>query len=152
VANTPNVNVASTATNPVPITGTVGVAENPARQAVQQQIEIPLTRATQQDVHGTSSIPIPAGKIFVLETAAFYFLLGVETVKLLQIEVTGPLITGGQGVASYALLIPPGVIRGSQALRLYAQPGTNLNIIFEGTGGPRSRAFVSVSGYFVNAQ
>ena len=144
--------MANAATNPVPITETVGVAENPARQAAQQQIDIPLSRVAQEDVSGTSSIPIPAGKIFVLETVAFYFLLGIETVRLLQIEVTGPLITGGQGVAAYALLIPPGVIRGSQALRLYAQPGTNLKIIFEGTGGPRSRAFVSLSGYFVNAQ
>src|SRR5215469_12490469 len=39
---TQNVNVVNPATNPVPITGTVGVAENAARQAVQQTATIPV--------------------------------------------------------------------------------------------------------------
>jgi hypothetical protein len=41
VVNTPNVNVVNT--TPVPITGTVGNDENPARNAVQQEINMTLT-------------------------------------------------------------------------------------------------------------
>src|SRR6516164_4155784 len=40
VVNTPNVNVVNT--TPVPITGTVGNDENPARNAVQQEINMTL--------------------------------------------------------------------------------------------------------------
>ena len=57
-----NVIVANTATEPVPIRD----AENPARNAVQQELW-PLVSTG----GGSPSVTIPAGKIFVLEFVSF---------------------------------------------------------------------------------
>jgi len=141
---TQDVNVVNTATNPVPVTGTVGVAENPARQAVQQEL-LPLL--------GTGSVTIPAGKIFVLETVSFVF-SGSGTLNFLSLNVTNPLITGGQSSLSYFLVLPPpsaGSVQGSQELRLYAQPGTTL-LVSAGFSGTGTQFRVHISGYFVAAQ
>jgi hypothetical protein len=152
---TGTVNVVNTTTNPVPVTGTVGVtgtvanADNPARHAVQQQLDF---------VTGPTSITIPAGSIFVLETVSFFFEGTQVTLDNLHLRVTGNLITGGgQGTVDHYLVIPPptssGTIQGGQALRLYAQPGTTLSV-FSAVGGPGSISsfLVSLSGYFVSAQ
>jgi hypothetical protein len=82
VVNTPNVNVANTTTNPVPITGTVSDAENPARNAVQQEVLFNFTSGGSSDQQ--SSISIPAGKIFVLEFASFF----ASTPNLIAISIT----------------------------------------------------------------
>jgi hypothetical protein len=154
VVNTPNVNVVNTATNPVPVIGTVATnAVEPARNAVQQSIEVALTGVQES---GQSSITIPAGKIFVLETVSVF--TGSSDLFDLAISFTGPLITGGNGLVNYHLAIPTpgvaGIASGIQALRLYVQPGTNLTVsCSRSVGGATSSVyFVSLSGYFVNAQ
>jgi len=147
----PDVTVDNTETHPIPIVGTVGIAENPARRAVQQNLTI----------GGPTSITIPAGKIFVLEFVSFQFLYSgaARTLDTIGLSVSDPLISGGQGTVSYWLAIPPtpinsGVTEGGQALRLYAQPGTTLSIIWTVGGGVGGFPILSVSlsGYFVNAQ
>jgi len=140
--------VVNTTTHPVPITRTVAVAENPARQAVQQQLK---------PIAGAGSITVPAGKIFVLEFVSFRFLDGGGgTLEEIGISVTDPLITGGQGSASYYLGVPPTSSNtsytGGQALRLYAQPGTTLSVIWTVGNASFPDLTVSLSGYFVNAQ
>ena len=152
VVNTPSVNVVNPTTNPVPITGTVTDAENPARQAVQHGFNIVLTGTLQ----GSSSINIPAGKIFVLETVS---LLANGPLDFVFITVHGTDITGGPGAVDYSLLIPPanaaGITSSSQALRVYAQPGTPLTVnVMLTTTNPSSSFLTSVtlSGFFVNAQ
>ncbi len=141
VVNTPNVNVANTTTNPVPIIGTIADAENPARQAVQQGVFFNFTSPIPGNAPGGSqSIPIPAGKIFVLEFVSFQAFLPAQgggtngIVVAITITVDGPWIDGSQASLAYPLVIPPPTftnasttfISGSQAMRLYAQPGTNL--------------------------
>jgi hypothetical protein len=108
---------------------------------------------------GQSSITIPAGKIFVLEFVSFGAGVPGGSVESLSINVTGNQINGGQGQAFYYLVIPPpnaaGEFHGSQALRVYAQPGTSLVVTFAVTASdPNNPAGVevSLSGYFVNAQ
>jgi hypothetical protein len=137
--------LANTATEPVPIRD----AENPARQAAQQELDL---------VFGPfNGITIPAGRIFVLETVSFQFNGGgVASLDSLSIGVIDPVITGRQGSVDHFLVIPPpnsaGIIQGSQALRRYAQPGTILGVNQSVSGnGPKSFA-VSFSGYFVSAQ
>jgi hypothetical protein len=76
-----------------------------------------------------------------------------------RILVNAPLITGGSGQVSYEVALPSpdtiNLIQGSQALRVYAQPGTNLfvklSLSFPATMN-ETIAFVSLSGYFVNVQ
>jgi hypothetical protein len=155
VANTPKVTVVNTTANPVPVTGTVGVTENAAHNAVQQDVGILAP--------GQASITIPADKIFVLETVSFST-LGVDFIEL---DFTGhfSLINGVQstGTVRYFLQIPPNTFenavastasQNSQALRLYAQPGTTITIIFSAvpnfSGSPGGE--VSLSGYLVSAQ
>lgn len=145
-----NVNVVNTTTNPVPITD----ADNPARNAAQQELLIPIVGG---GFNGHTLITIPAGKIFVLETASFS--VGLPGVVAITISVIGPNITGGQGLATYQLVIPPtspgavGAI-GSQALRLYAQPGTSvdINVDLDVAAANTTTVSVDLSGYFVNAQ
>ena len=94
---TQDVNVVNTATNPVPVTGTVQNAENPARQAVQWRGQLTFTDSG----IGHTSITIPAGKIFVVEFASFSgFNSFGGGVSSLTITVTGNLVQGGQGPAS----------------------------------------------------
>src|SRR5262249_230843 len=57
VVNTPNVNVVNTATSPVPVQD----AENPARNAVQQEVSLSIPPGGSSEPE--SSIPIPADKI-----------------------------------------------------------------------------------------
>jgi hypothetical protein len=82
-------------------------------------------------------------------------------VEDLSITVTGNLLQGGRGSVLYSLAIPPpdelGKFHGSQAVRLYAQPGTNLRIAcavsnFTSPVDVNFGANVSISGYLVNAQ
>jgi hypothetical protein len=144
------VTVVNTATNPVPITGTVGVAENAARNAVQQEIHLTFTPGGGEGAE--SSITIPAGKIFVLETVSYFSsFAGLADVI---ISVIGPAISGGQSAANYFLVITPSnfVPTGCQALRLYVQPGTNLTVTANLTSAADAVVTVSLSGYFVNAQ
>jgi hypothetical protein len=163
VVNTPNVNVANTTTNPVPIIGTVEVAENPARQAVQ------TITSLGEGAHETA-FPIPAGKIFVLETVSFFatgrmFFVEIDvTGPALPGTVSGPALPGGEPIpdgmvtCSYQLVLPPPSTgnfaqhAGSQALRLYAYPGTQLVIRYMAEVSVLNEANVAVSGYFVNAQ
>jgi len=159
---TQDVNVVNTATNPVPVTGTVQNAENPARQAVQWSGQLTFTDSG----IGHTSITIPAGKIFVVEFASFSgFNSFGGGVSSLTITVTGNLVQGGQGPASYELVIPvsdppseagpPSYFHGGQVVRLYAQPETNLGIdcaLRYNGANPQVTFNVSLSGYFVNAQ
>jgi hypothetical protein len=170
--STPVVVTNSTA-NPVPIIGTIGNAENPARSAVQQQVSITLTGTGL--VTGSASVPIPAGKIFVLEFVAYSLSFGNNAttgggIQGLSISVNGPHIDGSTGPLEYQLLIPSDVasraggafpfvnndaviFNGSQLLRLYAQPGTTIIVRFTAaTPDPSilASASVSLSGYFVN--
>jgi hypothetical protein len=155
VVNTPNVNVANTTTNPVPITGTVTDAENPARNAVQQEVLFNFTSGGSTGQQ--SSISIPAGNIFVLEFASFF----ASTPNLVGITITvfGHAISGG-GLTpiAYQLVIPPpnattATISGSQAIRLYAQP-SGFPLIVNTSVFPAADALVRVelSGYLVDAQ
>jgi hypothetical protein len=118
VGNTPNVNVANTTTNPVPIIGTVQNADNPARHAVQQDIAINLTTTTS----GITTISIPKGKIFVLETVSFFASVPVGTVEQLSITTDGTRLDGTVTSGTYQLVVPPpntpGLFNGSQALRV----------------------------------
>jgi hypothetical protein len=149
VVNTPSVNVANTIANPVPVIGTVQDAENPARQAVQQNISFFVNQVA-------SAIIIPAGKIFVLETVSFSVSDPSSTLQSLTLLVTGPLITGGQGQVAYTLVLPPpdshGIRAGTQALRLYVQPGPNLTPSASTQSLLNTAISVSLSGYFVDAQ
>jgi hypothetical protein len=119
-----------------------------ARNAVQAAITLNL----QGTLHQKLSIPIPAGKIFVLETVSFAA-RGANLAEL-AIGVSGPEVTGDQTTCEYFLTLPspskPNFQAGSQALRLYAQPETLLEII--GQGISSTTVDVSLSGYFVNAQ
>jgi hypothetical protein len=138
--------------------------DNPARSAVQQVVQVtpPLGSLT-----GQSSITIPATEIFVLETVSVFALdvITNSTVQNIEITVTENLITGWPnttGTATYELAIPPAIPPGlfvnSQALHLYAQPGSTLTVTFTVTppanGGilGKQSLTVSLSGYFVNAQ
>ena len=150
VTNTPNVKVVNT--TPIPVTGTVATtAVEPARNAVQQPIGVGLPSGV---LSGASSFTIPAGKIFVLETVSFN---ASGTEPRITLTVVDPIITGGTDQLTYDLVIPPpnslGETHGSQALRLYAQPGFDVILGFSVTSssGP-SILSVSLSGYFVNAQ
>jgi hypothetical protein len=150
VVNTPKVNVANTTTNPVPVQD----AENPARNAVESSVALPITSSPQTQ----ASITIPADKIFVLEFVSFngFELAPNVTVERLAITVTGNLVQGGQGSATYELAIPSPSRYGSQVMRLYAQPGTVLEITSvvssTSSGAQPSSLTVSLSGYFVDAQ
>ena len=99
-----------TNTNPIPVTGTVGVtgtvtnADNPARNAVQQSTTISLAVGA---VTGKASIMIPANKIFVLEFASFRATTPSGTVVSLEISVSGPQIDGTNGAGLYELVVPP---------------------------------------------
>jgi hypothetical protein len=149
VANTPKVTVVNTTANPVPVTGTVGVAENPARQAVQQLILVDLP---QGGVGTSSPMTIPAGEIFVIEFASWDS-IGFETPLFVEIQVQRtPLITGGQSSMPYALVVPPNAIGASQAVRLYAQPGTNILVGTEFPSTTNQSIRVALSGYTVKAQ
>jgi hypothetical protein len=154
---TGTVNVANT--TPIPVTGTVGVAENPARSAVQQQIPIPFSGGGGHEAN-QSSITIPVNKgIFVLEFVSFSALFGTGgSLESLSIQVTGNSITDGQVSIEYSLVVPQqpdvfGDFIGTQPLRLYAQPGTSLVVaanVENGIGA--TTVFVNLSGYFVSAQ
>jgi hypothetical protein len=152
--NADPVRVVNTTTNSVPIRDT----DNPARQAVQQNIQVTLTGGAKG---GNSSVTIPAGKIFVLEFVSFVATVPGGTITFLEIQVFDPFINNptGTGPVSYELVPPPpnavGFSVGNQALRLYAQPGTNLAVEFSVTASnPNTPPFVvvSLSGYLVNAQ
>jgi hypothetical protein len=133
---------------PVTVVNTTTNAETSARNAVQSAITLNL----QGTLHQKLPIPIPAGKIFVLETVSFAA-RGGSLIEL-AIAVSGPEITGDQITCEYYLTLPPGskpnFQAGSQALRLYAQPGTSLVII--GQAISSATVDVSLSGYFVDAQ
>ena len=96
--------MANTATNPVPITGAVQNAENHARSAVQQEIDV---IAPQGETVGFGFVTVPAGKIFVLEVASFFAESPGATVVSLSISVVGPHIDGSNGTTEYFLVIPP---------------------------------------------
>ena len=142
-------------TNPVHVKD----AENPARNAVQQ--EVVLSIPTGGESEPDASIPIPAGKIFVLETVTLTVSQkGNAALFFVTIGVTGTsIIGGGQSTIDYNLLLPT-PITGSitffntQALRLYAQPGTNLVVrcVGNNSGVAATTVIVAVSGYFVSAQ
>jgi hypothetical protein len=99
------------------------VVNTDALNAVQQEVVLSFEPGVPSS---QASITIPAGKIFVLETVSFSLPGGAN---FIGISVTGPTITGGQGVVPYELAIPPNGFNGSQALRLYAQPGTIVSIL-----------------------
>jgi len=124
---------------------------NNARNAVQQDFSISLPG------RGPSSVTIPVGKIFVLEFVSFETVVSSgETLNFLIIAVNGPKIDGTRGLIAYPMAIPPpsanGIYSGSQALRLYAQPGTTLTVEAGASGGSTTQLIVSLSGYFVDAQ
>ena len=123
-------------------------AVNPARNAVQEPIVFNLQGTSLELV----SIPIPAGKIFVLETVSIAA-RGANLVKV-AIRVSGPGITSNHGTCVYELTLPPAsnpnYQAGSQALRLYAQPGTPLEMIAQATSS--ATVEVTLCGYFVDAQ
>jgi hypothetical protein len=146
VGNTPNVNVANAATNPIPVAD----AENPARQAVQQEIDINVPAGGGD----TKQITIPKGRIFVLETVSINVQATTGTIEGVAIAVNDQLITGGLGAATYLLSIPPNtsLFLGSQALRLYAQPETPLTVTFVVSDKGGGRCIVALSGYYVNTQ
>ena len=140
------------------ITGTVGVVDNPARNAVQAFANITLVGGALGD---NAFISIPAGKIFVIEFASLYASVPGGTVESLGMFVTAPQTLGPDqpGHYEYELVIPPpdsaGFIHGSQTVRLYAQGGTNIQVHFGVTGSNGSRppnVMVSLSGYLVSAQ
>lgn len=145
----PDVTVVNTTANPVPITGTVTDADNPARNAVQMEIIV-------NPGSTTSSVTIPAGKIFVIEFVSF--IASGATVESLELGITGPNIIGGNPIElTYQLVpTPPNALVlsvGNQALRLYAQPGTNVVVAFTSSdNNQHSGVEVSLSGYLVNAQ
>jgi hypothetical protein len=148
------VTVVNTTTNPVPITG---VAENPARQAAQQDLLFTFTNGNKGTVQ---AIPIPAHKIFVLEFVSFSASLPANGVlREILIVTNGPKINGSRGRVAYQLAIPPPnaistnetIINGGQEVRLYAQPTTDLEVSVQ-LGQSNSNVRVALSGYFVNAQ
>ena len=154
VVNTPNVNVVNTATSPVPVQD----AENPARNAVQQEVSLSIPPGGSSEPE--SSIPIPADKIFVLETVTLAVSQRANaTLSFVTIGVTGTsIIGGGQSRIDYNLLLPTGVegsidFFSTQALRLYAQPRTNLVVhcVGKNFGVAATTVIVAVSGYFVSA-
>jgi hypothetical protein len=157
VTNTPNVNVANT--NPLPITGTVGLAENPARSAVEQQVQISLTGGS---LSGFSTINIPANRILVLEFVS-YNVFAPNGNPVLGIFNPGTQINGGPVSMLFFLgPIPPpdanGLSTSSQLVRLYAQGGNGgnaLNIdLIVSASDPNNppHCVVTLSGYLVNAQ
>ena len=87
------------------------------------------------------------------------FFQGATGVEL-AIGVIGKPLTGAQQASiPYDLNLPPpdstGQINGSQALRVYAQPGTLLNVDFSAVSfDPHNPPIVdvSLSGYLVSAQ
>lgn len=93
-------------------------------------------------VQDSGSVTIPAGKIFVLEFVAYslsFLPVNDPTLQLsmenLSISVNGPHIDGSNGPIEYQLPIPTsggnrGGGSGNQLLRLYAQPGTLINVSF----------------------
>lgn len=98
VINTPDVNVVNTATHPVPVIGTVAVADNPARQAVQTSTGFNAGSGFPVTVVGI--LTIPPGKIFVLEFVSFSASVPGGTVQSLAIAVTGNRAQGGGQVSA----------------------------------------------------
>jgi hypothetical protein len=148
-----NVNVLNTTTNPVPVTGIVTAADNPLN-AGQQSVVFFI--AANANTAGTSIGPIPAGKTFVLETVSYQ--MPLPGVKQISVSVTGPDISDtGHSAVGYQLVVPPNAptsgFAGSQALRVYAQQGSTIDIGLGLDPAPTSSTVVqmSFSGYFVSA-
>lgn len=158
-----NVTVVNTAAEPVPVTGTVSGtitgtvtdADNPARHAVQQDFTLSDPSSTGVS---TSTIAIPAKKIFVIEYVS-WAVNRPAVGDLLEVEVgtTGPKLDGTTGTVFYDMVIPPpssgsslGNV-GGQVVRLYAQPGTTLTVRAGLTASQQISGSVSISGYFVSS-
>jgi hypothetical protein len=151
------VTVTNTATNPVPIIGTVAAADNPARSAV--QLTVNLDVAQNGDF---SEVPtfVPAGKIFVVEYVSFYAKTPGDTVEYVSIKVAEPHLDGSSGLSEYFLAMPPrtpfGLTIGSQVVRLYAPPGQPIYAtVLLTTPNQTSDNYpvqASLSGYLVNAR
>jgi hypothetical protein len=111
-------------------------------------------KANQEDF---ASIPIPAGKIFVIETVAFT-IFATQPVDRLVIVVPGTDISGSPDYLQYDLVVPPpnpgGRQVGIQALRLYARPvnpiGLGVALEVVSTDTKPQTASVFFSGYFVS--
>ena len=107
----------------------------------------------------TSIGPIPAGKIFVLETVSYSFSNNVGAgLAFIDIQVQGNnSISGGQGYFDYYLTIPTpavtGLYAGSQPMRVYVPPQTNIVVLFDLTANiPAAQVSLTLSGYYVDAQ
>jgi hypothetical protein len=165
--------ITAQAAPPFPVSTSTATPVNvvDARNAVLQQITVTATGTgtptSAGSGTGTASVPIPAGKIFVLEFVSFSFSLPSTpsgeslNVKSLSLSVNGPHLDGSTGPVEYQLPIPSnsaGVdasfsFASNQVLRLYAQPGTTIDVhlTVQSAGGPLSAsASVSLCGYLVN--
>jgi hypothetical protein len=130
------------------------------RNAVQSSIVLQFANSTQ----ARASIAIRNSQIFVLEFVSFA--VGdpsVGTIERIAITVRGRTLQGTSGSATYELVIPPPGVSGSQVMRLYARPSTDLEITAvlrpsnnqAGDGAapaaPIPTITVSLSGYYVES-
>jgi len=146
VVNTPSVNVANPATNPV----LVRDVDRPTEQPYQDTVEITMSF---DDTGGTGALdPVPAGKRLVVEYATARATLSagqMATVTLVvgMIRYELPVIPQGTfGTSIFARTL----LAGSEPVRLYVNAGETLSVATErteGDGGASVR--VSISGHLV---
>jgi hypothetical protein len=152
ITGMPNVTVANTITNPVPVRDT----DNPAIQPFQTEIALDLTSFTSK----VGTFTVPAGKRLVIEFVSIFAQVNQGQKELVNIETTA-----GNTVASYTV-VPNfygtevssnpafDVFVGNQQMRVYADPGSTVNILVYGqlnTNALGGQTVVSLSGYLVNS-
>jgi hypothetical protein len=148
VTNTPNVNVGNSASAPIPI-----VDMNDGRQPFQASTFVVHPNGTNVDTMNVATIP--AGKRLVIE----FISVSAQVPPGQHLELaTVQTLAGGHGAAHQLLIqaqpdavIGDDIYRAVQELRLYADPGSTVQVLVRRNSGLGQATFgVTISGYFVN--
>jgi hypothetical protein len=144
----PSVTVVNTEDHPVPVTGTVRDADNPARLAYQESMTLSFNVGS--FAVGEFFSDVPDGKLLVIEHVSVDALLPVgQIATATMVTHLGPLITDGVGHHLVMHAQAPGGFVASQLVRLYEKlrPGIN---VYRTSGSGTGTAVAAISGYLID--
>lgn len=144
----PSVTVVNTTDKPVPVTGTVRDADNPARLAYQESMTLSFNVGS--FAVGDFFSEVPEGKLLVIEHVSVDAMLPVgQIATAVMVTHLGQSITQGVGHHLVMHAQAPGGFVASQLVRFYEklQPGINVN---RTSGSGTGTAIAAISGYLID--